>query len=57
MRGERRIYTQGIKVGHLHVSQGLLSMIVAKSISQTEEPLINKHVGTNIIRGFIMTTC
>ena len=28
MRGERRIYTQGIKVGHLHVSQRLLSMIV-----------------------------
>ena len=28
MRGERRIYPQGIKVGHLHVSQQLLSMIV-----------------------------
>ena len=28
MRGERRIYTQGIKVGHFHVSQRLLSMIV-----------------------------
>ena len=30
MRGERRTYSQGIKVGHLHVSQRLLSMIVAQ---------------------------
>ena len=28
MRGERKLYTQGIKLGHLHVSQRLLSMIV-----------------------------
>ena len=27
MRGERRIYTQGIKVGNFHVFQRLLSMI------------------------------
>ena len=28
MRGERRIYTQGMRVGHFYVSQRLLSMIV-----------------------------